>query len=92
MHVRERWLSRLGARAVTLYWSDRSSWSESLEVRLFRRFVDPEEANFNPAVLVLRGLRRPRVYRFFYAFQQAKHGRGEYLEALEAELYRELGL
>ena len=48
--------------------------------------------NYNPAVLVFRGLRRPAVYRFYYAFQQAKHGRTQYLDALEAELFRELGV
>lgn len=90
-HVREVWLPRLGKRAVTLNWSARASWRRSLEVRLFKRFVRSRR-NYNPAVLVFRGLRRPAVYRFYYAFQQAKHGRTQYLDALEAELFRELGV
>jgi hypothetical protein len=90
-HIRHTWLPRLGQCAVTLNWSDRSSWPASLETGLFKRFVRSRR-NFNPAVLVLRGLRQPHVYRFYYAFQHAKHGRGQYLQALETELFDELGL
>ena len=32
------------------------------------------------------------VFRFFYAFQQAKAGRPEYLESLEAQMFEALGL
>lgn len=89
-HIRTSWLPRLGACATTLNWSERSSWRRTLEVRLFRQFIETSGHNFNPAVLVLRGLRRPHVYRFYYAFQQSKHGRAQYLEGLEAEMFSEL--
>jgi len=90
-YIRNAWLPRIGQRAVTLNWSERSSWPTSLEVRLFKRFIG-SSWNFNPAVLVLRGFRQPRVFRFYYAFQQAKHGRGQYLKTLESELFDELGV
>ena len=89
--IQESWLPTLGRRAVTLNWSARATWPRSLEVRLFRRFIDAR-TNYNPAVLVFRGLHRPTVFRFYYAFQQAKHGRTQYLDALEAELFQELGV
>jgi hypothetical protein len=89
--VQEVWLPKLGERAVTLNWSGRATWPRLLEVRLFKRFVDGWR-NYNPAVLVFCGLRQPAVYRFYYAFQQAKHGRRQYLEALEAELFRTIGV
>ena len=89
-YIRSRWLPRIGPRAVTLNWSDRSTWGASLEVRLFNHFVKPSEGNFNPAVVVLRGFQQPHVFRFFFAFQQAKHGRRHYLETLEADLFKEL--
>ena len=91
-YIRTAWLPRLGHRAVTLNWSERSSWPSSLEVRLFKRFIGSSWRNFNPAVLVLRGLQRPQVFRFYYAFQQAKHGRRQYLETLESGLFDELGV
>jgi hypothetical protein len=89
-HIRTVWLPRLGARATVLNWSERQSWTSTLEVRLFRHFVEGSGHNFNPAVLVLRGRRRPHVYRFFYAFQESKRGRAEYLEELEAGMFSEL--
>lgn len=90
-HIEEVWLPRVGDQAVTLNWSARATWTHSLEVRVFKRFVDGRR-NYNPAVLVFRGLRQPGVYRFYYAFQEAKHGRTEYTESLEAELFQELGV
>lgn len=85
--IRDTWLPRLGNRAATLDWSERARWPDSLEVRLFRRFIEGR-LNFNPAVLVFRGLRRPLVFRFYHAFQQARHGRPQYLEALEAQMFQ----
>ena len=84
--IRDSWLPRFGQQAVLLNWSERAHWPRSLEVRLFKHFVAAQQ-NFNPAVLVLRGAERPLVFRFFYAFQQAKHGRPQYLAQLEAELF-----
>ena len=85
-HIRNTWLPKLGETAVVLNWTDRAQWAQSLEVRLFNHFINAR-LNFNPAVLVLQGLERPLVFRFFYAFQQAKHGRTEYLNELEEELF-----
>jgi hypothetical protein len=90
-HIQQVWLPRLGPHAATLNWSQRSEWPWSLEVRLFKHFVASSRRNFNPAVLVFRGLRRPAVYRFFYAFQEANRGRPQYLHMLEDELFIELG-
>jgi hypothetical protein len=84
--IRDSWLPRFGKQAVLLNWTERARWPRSLEVRLFKYFIASQQ-NFNPAVLVLRGTQRPLVYRFFYAFQQAKHGRLENLAQLEAELF-----
>jgi hypothetical protein len=90
-YVASEWLPRFGDVAALLNWSDRSSWGLSVEVSLFKRFCRPG-VNFNPAVIVLRGLRRPLVFRFFYAFQEAKHGRREYLARLERQMFAALAL
>ena len=89
-HVRDTWLPRFGQTAVLLNWTERARWKPSLEVRLFNHFIKSWEHNFNPAVLVLRGFERPLVFRFFYAFQQARHGRTEYLNELEEELFKHI--
>jgi hypothetical protein len=48
--------------------------------------------NYNPAVVLLRGLRHPAVYRFYGPFEAAKYGDSEQLKAMEADLSRRLGL
>ena len=88
-HIRDRWLPRLGSAAILLNWSDRAQWKPTLEVRLFKHFVNAER-NFNPAVLVLRGYKPPLVYRFYYAFRYANAGRTEYLQKLESEMLSHL--
>ena len=88
-HVRDTWLPRFGKTAVLLNWTERARWEPSLEVRLFNHFIKSWR-NFNPAVLVLRGHERPLVYRFFYAFQQARNGRAQYLNELEGELFEHI--
>ncbi len=89
--IRTRWLPRIGDIAVTLNWSQRHSWHSTLAVRVFKRFCGTRR-NFNPAVIVFRGLRRPYVFRFFYAFQEVKTGRPQYLERLEVEMFDALRL
>jgi hypothetical protein len=88
-HVERHWLPLLAQRAVLLNWSERASWRGSLAVRLFRHFCDTYR-NFNPAVVVFRGMRRPLVFRFFYAFQQMHAGRPQYLAELEAQMFSAL--
>jgi hypothetical protein len=89
-HITGRWMPRLHGIAATLDWSKRADWGSSLETRLFKRYLAPY--NFNPAVLVFRGFRRPLAFRFYEAFHQAKHGRTQYLEALEDRMFSELGV
>ena len=43
--------------------------------------------NFNPALILLRGLRHPYVYRYYYAFRDAKHGNMEALRRLETHMF-----
>jgi hypothetical protein len=90
-HILSNWVPRIGERAALLNWSDRANWGWSLEALLFNRFCR-SSSNFNPAVIVLRGLHTPLVFRFFYAFQEAKTGRPEYLELLEGQMLGALGL
>jgi hypothetical protein len=90
-HIRTQWLPHLGSATRQLNWSQRATWSSSLEVRLFRQFC-LATLNYNPAVLVFRGLRAPLVFRFFYAFREARHGNRQYLERLETQMFTALGV
>lgn len=87
-YVEKEWLSRLGARVVVLNWSNRRSWWPTLPVLVFHYFCcGQEQDNFNPAVILFRGIKYPYVYRYFYAFRDAKHGRPETLHQLETHMY-----
>ena len=90
-YLEERWLPRLRDGVVILNWSERKTWPRSLPSRLFYHFccIWNENRNFNPAVILFRGLRYPYVYRYYYAFRDAKHGRPEALHELEAHMFRE---
>jgi hypothetical protein len=90
-HVHLRWLPRIGAVATVLNLSEQPSSESTLAVRLFRRFCGARR-NFNPAVVVFRGLREPYVFRFFYAFQEVKADRHHYLQTLEAQMFNALGV
>jgi hypothetical protein len=57
----------------------------SLAVQVFRHFCDGQR-NFNPAIVVFRHLESPLVFRFFYAFHEARNGRGEYVAKLESKV------
>lgn len=91
-HIRQNWFPRLGERAARLEWSEHLARPSSLEARLFKHFIGAWQHNFNPAVLVFRGLKQPHVYRFYRAFKEANKGRTQYLETLEAEMFSEMGL
>ena len=90
-YIISNWLPRLGTVAAILNWSDRARWPGSIQVRLVRYFVGERE-NFNPAVLVFRGVRRPLVFRFFHAFREVKAGRPQYLSELEERMFRAVGV
>jgi hypothetical protein len=90
-HIRTQWFPRLGAIAETLNWSERAAWPDALAPRVFRHFCF-QARNFNPAIIVFRGLQQPLVFRFFYAFHEAKDGRPQYLSSLETQAFEALGL
>jgi hypothetical protein len=89
-HIKTKWLPRFGDVAVKLNWSERASWRRTLAGRVFDHFCGSR--NFNPAVVVFRGLRQPMVFRFFYAFQEVKAGRPQYMQRLESDLLDALGM
>jgi hypothetical protein len=90
-HVQEAWLPRLGARVLALDGPARAASPRPLEVRLYERFCRIEGRDVDPAVIVLRGLRHPLVFRFHAPLQAARQGDRRPLEALERELFQAMG-
>jgi len=90
-HIAERWIPRIGERVALFNWSERATNRETLEARVFHHFCG-ESGNFNPAVVVLRGLKRPLVFRFYHAFLEVRAGRPQYLAEQERGMFEALGV
>ena len=87
-YIEQNWMPRLGEQVVFLNWSERGSWQDSLEVRIFRRFgIRDDNFNFNPLLIYFRGLRYPLIYRCYFAFRDNKHGNPEALQQLERHMF-----
>jgi hypothetical protein len=72
-------------RAVVLNWSERSTWRKwRLTQQVFYSFGGQHE--FNPMVIMFRPLRRAKLFRFWSAFKDWKHGYPEPVERLRNEL------
>ena len=84
--IEQTWLSRLSPGLVVLNRSSGGSPRGSLAWKVAERFVG-FETEYCPAVLVLRSSGPARVFRFYRAFQEAKHGNSEPLEQMEASLF-----
>jgi hypothetical protein len=84
-------LPRLPSTAAVLNWSERSHWSFwSLSVWLFRFYAGTRE--YNPLAIVVRPWRGPKLFRFWRAFRDSKHGRDESLRSLETAFFNAIGV
>ena len=90
-YIEDNILPRLPQGSVVLNWSERGCWRWwSLSAAVFHFFGGSRE--FNPLAVVVRPLRRVRVFRFWRAFRDAKHGNREALSLLETQFFSYLGL
>ena len=72
-------------RAVVLNWSERSAWRKwRLSQQVFYSFGGRRE--FNPMIIMFRPLRRAKLFRFWSAFKDWKHGCPEPVERLRNDL------
>jgi hypothetical protein len=72
-------------RAIVLNWSERSRWRKwRLTQQVFYSFGGYRE--FNPMIIMFRPLHRAKLFRFWSAFKDWKHGRTEPVEQLRNEL------
>ena len=76
-------------RAVVLNWSERNKWQKwSFAPHVFRSFGGGQA--FNPMVVLFRPFRRAKLFRFWTAFKDWKHGNTEPVEQLRSELQMSL--
>ena len=83
-HIENSFLPKLPPSTIVLNWSDRNTWSRwSLGIYVFHHFLGYYK--HTPSIIVFRPLRRAKIFRFFEAFQEFKHGNNEPLHKLEDE-------
>ena len=90
-YIEDRILPRLPHGSVVLNWSERRRWRWwSLSAAVFHFFGGSRE--FNPLAIAVRPLRWVRVFRFWRAFRDAKHGDQTALHLLETQFFEYLGI
>jgi len=88
-HIENEVLPKLPAGTIVLNWSERSRWKRlGLPSIVFRHFGGSRE--FNPMAVIIRPVRRARVFRFHQAFKDLKHGKREPLAKIESEFFGSL--
>jgi len=81
----EQVLPLVQERAFVLNWSERSKWRKwGLAQQVFYSFGGQRE--FNPLVVLFRPFQRARLFRFWSAFKEWKHGHSESVERLKDDL------
>ncbi len=89
-YIEENWIPRLSNNVVVLNWSERINWPGTIYTKIFYKFVGTEE-NYCPSVVLLRGLKYPLIFRYYYAFRDARHGNDTARTSLEARMFKEFG-
>lgn len=84
-YMTEQVLPIVQDRAIVLNWSERSRWRKwRLPQQVFYSFGGQRE--FNPLVVLFRPFRRARLFRFWSAFREWRHGHTESVERLKDDL------
>jgi len=88
-YIEKEILPKLPDGQIVLNWSERKRWKYmSLASVVFHHFGGYRE--FNPMAVILRPLRRAKVFRFYEPFKDFKHGKSDTLLKMEAEFFQAL--
>jgi hypothetical protein len=79
-YIQQEVLPHILQTAVLLNWSGRKQWKISLAVLAFKLYGGSRD--FNPMAIVFRPFRFHKIFRFYRAFKDFKHGKIEPLEKI----------
>ena len=85
-YMAEHIISVLQPRAMILNWSKRSEWAHSYDLKVLTFNYFGGRSDFNPLAVVFRPFRRAKVFRFWDAFKNYKHGKVHSLKEIKEEL------
>jgi len=87
-YIEREILPYISETAVILNWSERKQWKNSLAVLAFKFYGGSQ--NFNPLAIVFRPFRFHKVFRFYQAFKDFKHGKTEKLKEIRMDFFRSI--
>jgi hypothetical protein len=82
-YIEQEILPQIAKTAVILNWSERKQWKISLAVLAFKLYGGTRD--FNPMAIVFRPFRLHKIFRFYKAFKDFKHGQTEPLEKIRPD-------
>ena len=87
--IRATVIPKLPGSSNVLNWSQRRTWKwYQLSVHVARHFGGNRE--FNPIVVIFRPFRPAKIFRFWSAFKDQKHGKTETLVSLKREMFESI--
>jgi len=88
-YIEHEIIPKLPEQKIVLNWSERQKWNKiNFESLVFWHFGGYR--SFNPMAVVIRPFRRAKVFRFYEAFRDYKHGKKETLTKLESDFFEAL--
>ena len=87
-YIEREILPHIAETAVILNWSKRKQWKNSLAVLAFKLYGGSQ--NFNPMAIVFRPLRFHKIFRFYEAFKDFKHGKAGNLEKIRMDFFKSI--
>lgn len=88
-YIEQEILPHIAETAVMLNWSERKQWKNSLAVLAFKLYGGSRD--FNPMAIVFRPFRFHKVFRFYEAFKDFKHGKTENFEKIILNFFKSAG-
>ncbi len=85
-YIKQDILPHIRQSTVVLNWSERKRWKNSLAVLAFKLYGG--RRNYNPMAIVFRPFRLNKVFRFYDAFQDYKHGKPEKLKQTKMDFFK----
>jgi len=83
-YIENNILAQIQNQSIILNWSNRNKWSKlSWTVQSFKYWGG--EKNFNPLAIVFCNFTKIKVFRFYTAFHDYKHGKVDSLQKIESQ-------
>ena len=105
-YIENNILNRISDEAVIINWSERNEWnwkSRCLELKIFKHWTRVtryshkgkkkwDGREFNPVAITFAPWWKAKVFRFWKAFKNYKHGKDQKLKELESKLFKTLNI